>query len=369
MRGIRSSQREIVLEKINKAIAFQAKLFSVDVSVIKEWSINPFINSKKYYAEFQNRVNSTHKLGYDDLGFIPSFVTITAPSRFHKVENFESYDDMLREAYEYLAACWRSFLNLSHFRKVKKIYGEREPYYKILEPMKSGVPHFHIIIYVPKEFVKEFRKIVSSHFEGFTKVKTFFKKYKNGTHGVIAYVSKYVSKLVRSLELDDVGVWYCYYRFRIFTTSRSLCPLYIHRKIKRFEDFQSMYETTIKLRQGSIHWNFGKQLLRSKDIGILHFFPASKRKKDLCSDMQNSESWLRHKRFIEDKNKPIVKFTKIAYFGKDGNIIYAPVVPFAKMTPWELHTTYQRLRFEYNPFVDFEVERFRICERVWAGLF
>lgn len=369
MYGVRDKHRHIVLEKINKAIAFQAKLFNVGIEVIKEWSHSPFINPKKYFAQFQNQMHGIHQYGYVDMGFIPIFLTVTLPSEYHRLLDGETYEDMIYRGRKFLSESWRLFRQHNFNKKVRDKYGKPPPFYKVPEPMKSGVPHLHCVIYIPKEFYKEFYKLVKRHFSGHTKIVAFFKKYKNGVHGVMAYVAKYVSKLVRSLEMDDVGVWYCYHRFRLFTCSRTLCPLYIHRKIKRFECFHSLYDCTKLIENGSIHWNFDKQLLRSKDIGILHFFPAPKSKKDLCSDMRNSESWQRHIERLKSKNKEIVKFTTIAHFGKDSNIIYAPIVPFAKMSLWELNTTYKRLRSEYNPFVDFELDRLRICEREYKKRF
>gem|GEM_PF-3463119 len=298
---------------------------------------------------------------------MPIFLTVTMPSEYHTQMNGETYDEMIDRGRRFISSSWRSFRMLKINKKVRDKYGKPPPYYKVPEPHQSGVPHLHLVIYVPKEFFTEFKKKVKQHFSGHTKLIYKFRRYKNGTHGIIAYVAKYVSKLVRSLELDDVGVWYSYHRFRLFTTSRTLCPLYIHRKIKRFEVFHSLYDCTKYFENGSLHWNFDKKMLRFSDIGFLHWFPPRTPKKDLCFDMTNSESWQRHKAALAPDKKPLIKL--VAHFDKDNAYFLTPVVPFAKMSHQELNAEYSKLKREHNPFSDFEVDRFKVCEKEYKKRF
>lgn len=363
MYGITEYHREVVTQKINKNLKFLSDFFDVEFFQAKAMSHSAFINPEKFYAEFQNRINSLHRYAYDDLGLVPVFFTVTAPSQFHNVKNFESFEDMVHSGLEYLGSVWSKFLRLKVFEHMKKAYGFRMPYYKIFEPQKSGVPHLHLVLYIPMKYVQIIRKISRRYFDGFTHWKAFFKRYGDGKHGILAYVSKYISKLVRSFDLDDSGVWYRFFSVRFFTTSRHLCPVYVHRKIKYRPEFFSYYDCTEYFKNGRFIWNFDKQMLRF-DYGFVFYRPKPKKRDQFSGSMANSASWLSHKAALQNFGKPKEdkKEHISAYIGKEHVEIY-PVIPFAKMSYFELYEAYKNLYTEYNPFVKFEMDRFLVCAK------
>jgi hypothetical protein len=373
MYGIENKHREAVVFQINKNLSYLEKRFVINRERCKKLSHSAHINPDKFYAEFQDIVNSLHKLCYDDQKLLPSFFTITAPAYYHNIENFKSYEDMIKKTLEYLSDEWRRFLRLKVFEHMKRDFGFRMPYYKIVEPHKSGVPHLHFVIYLPKAYVVRLRKISKLHFKGHTVWKVFFKRYGDGKHGILAYVSKYISKLVRSFELDDAGIWYRFFNVRFFTYSRTMFPTGVKRKIKWREEFASFYNTTVLFRCGRLFWDFDGQLLRYDLKHIFCKFKNKPKAKNPNSIMANSESWQKSRLaapLVADKPKDYFKMPSDVIIDNDGFVhirpVVVPVIPFVRLSDWELHQEYKKLLACISD-AQFDLDRFMICDREYQG--
>ena len=107
-------------------------------------------------------------------------------------------------------------------------------YYKVYEPHKSGVPHAHIMAYLPPKFILPIKKAFYKHFNNYGSKQIQFKYTWYGTKGAISYIMKYILKTFTNEdeELTYEAIYYMKYRIIRFSTSRTLVPIYIYRKTR-----------------------------------------------------------------------------------------------------------------------------------------
>ena len=149
-------------------------------------------------------------------------------------------------------------------------------YIRVYEPHKSGVPHLHAMIFIPKQYLKEVR---AKFFEHFTKYKIkkialkfidrfdYSTKYDDGAAGAIAYILKYMNKTFKSAKDDlmsDEAYYFAYHGIRRFITSQTLIPLWIYRKIKHNEDTRDLYKLTKAYKGGNIYTSFNKEYITQR---------------------------------------------------------------------------------------------------------
>jgi hypothetical protein len=228
------------------------------------------INPDIYFSEMNNRVNSL--LQYSkDINFNEAiFITLTAKSehkplksislgsnRFKMIDNpkFNGNPDNVREAREYLSDSWSNYTKNRVFQDIKDKYGLRYVYMKTYEPTLDGVPHAHILLFVPKEFKERVIKACSTAFKHSRHdIKTNFD---DGAGGVAAYIMKYILKSFKNSKtntFDDVGYWYAKHKILRFTTSRTLLPLKIYRLIKGNTRCRNYLEMTKKYNEGMLYF-------------------------------------------------------------------------------------------------------------------
>lgn len=219
-----------------------------------------------YHAEMFNRVKTLQDyakgLGYDT----PVFITLTPPSYlkplktiklksklFKVVDNpkfigFENYVDNTREYNSYY---WTKFLRQGLFQELKNKFGERLIYMRTCEPQLDGSLHTHIMAFIPNKYKDRFVKLINGYFHTQTDVKTDF----DNTQGIIGYILKYILKSFTHKDtnnLDSVGYWYVKHQIRRFTTSRTLVPMGIYRKIRQKDDYRNLLEMTKYYKTGRI---------------------------------------------------------------------------------------------------------------------
>lgn len=235
-------------------------------------SMNANINPKMYFAEVNNRVNSLSEYA-KILGLSPVFLTITLPDRFHP--SSKNYDDSLtvRDGVRYLSDAWRSFRDLKIFRRIKKSLGQNIIYIKVIEPHKSGVPHLHVMLFLPKRFIinrdkrLSMRHIFKRHFVSdgaSTYAQNFKYTWHNEAGGAVAYIMKYLNKTFKNALEDRMTLEAYYYAHNSiirFTCSRTLVPLYLHRKIKHDPRFRNFLQVTHYYRLGLIYHLFDKKFI------------------------------------------------------------------------------------------------------------
>lgn len=229
-------------------------------------SMSANVNPKKYFAEVNNRVNSLFKYA-DMLNLYPVFLTVTCPPRFHS--NSNAYDgSSVKESVKYLSTRWASFLRLKIFKNIKKAVSHNMIYIRVLEPHKDGTPHCHVLMFIPKNFILPVKKVFKRHFssDGATRNanKEAFKYTWSGhAGGAIAYILKYINKTFKHALVDKMTLeayYYAFHSIRRFTTSQTLLPLYVHRRIKQHEKFRDFIWTTLKYKDGTIYHIFDKKV-------------------------------------------------------------------------------------------------------------
>lgn len=221
-----------------------------------------------YYSEMNNRVNSLKEYAEQKHFTQPIFFTITAKSE-HKplkqiklgknvvkmVDNprFNGNPNHVKEAREYLSYSWTKFTKQRVFRDIKEKYGERYVYMKTYEPTMDGVPHLHVVMFVPPSFKNRVVKIANSSFSNSRyQAKT---EFDTNVGGVVSYIMKYILKSFQNAKdgkLDDVGYWYAKNSIRRFTTSRTLLPLKIYRLIKSHDMGKDYLEMSKAYNNGDL---------------------------------------------------------------------------------------------------------------------
>lgn len=138
-------------------------------------------------------------------GLVGLFLTLTVPSRYHSTLHGSglpnpAYDGSSpREAQQWLRDCWadaRSKLRRAGIRP----YG-----FRVAEPHHDGCPHWHALVWMPREEVYEFKRIVRAWWlrdagdePGADRHRVKIKRMRGGE--AVGYVAKYVAK-----NIDDDG--------------------------------------------------------------------------------------------------------------------------------------------------------------------
>jgi len=225
------------------------------------------LNPKKYFSEINNRVN-TMFVNAKDKGLKPVFVTLTAPSQYHKKDNNGNLVINPNETAKALTKVWNKFTNLQVFQKMKKELGYGLVYFRVYEPHKSSVPHLHAMIFIPVNYILEVKKKYKEYFsslkwEANEKAIDFKYTWYKNKGGAVGYIMKYITKTFKDENNDNkiqyAVYWYIKHNVRRFLSSRTLAPLSIYRKIRYFfkdkykNDFQIVSQ---KLNAGVIYKSF-----------------------------------------------------------------------------------------------------------------
>ncbi|APP05800.1 replication endonuclease [Vibrio harveyi] len=200
------------------------------------------------------------------------FVTMTAPSRFHRltkrggywIENKKWDGSTPREAHAWLSKSWERFRAWAG-RHELTYYGMR-----VVEPHQDGTPHWHGVFFMPLEQVAAFIKALQAYqFQRdseelynslgepkFNAMKARFEaKILDGSEGgAVAYLAKYISKNVdgfglegltdldnRKAKLQDtvknVTAWSRKFCFRQFQFQKTP-SVTVWRELRRIQDEQ-----------------------------------------------------------------------------------------------------------------------------------
>ncbi len=222
------------------------------------------LNPKKYFSEINNRVNTIFA-NAKDKGLMPVFVTLTAPSQYHKEYNTKTGEyNTPNQTSKDLTQIWNKFTRLNVFAKMKKELNHGLIYFRVYEPHKSGVPHLHAMIFLPKKYILEVKKKYKEYFSsdkwGANKKAIDFKYtwYKE-RGGAVGYIMKYILKTFKDEDTQKVEkavYWYIKHKVRRFLSSRTLAPLAIYRKVRHYfkDKFKDDYKfVTQALEDGNIY--------------------------------------------------------------------------------------------------------------------
>ena len=224
------------------------------------------LNPKKYFSEINNRVNTMFN-NANDKGLKPVFVTLTAPSQYHrKYDDGNLHIDPNQTAKE-LTQIWNKFTSLQIFRRMKKELGHGLVYFRVYEPHKSAVPHLHAMIFIPVNYILEVKRKYKEYFSssswGANKKAIDFKyTWYKSKGGAVGYIMKYITKTFKDEDTNKIQhavYWYIKHKVRRFLSSRTLAPLSIYRKVRYY--FKNQYQDDFKivsqkLKAGVIYKSF-----------------------------------------------------------------------------------------------------------------
>ncbi|MCG9787567.1 replication endonuclease [Vibrio mediterranei] len=191
----------------------------IDMSLVHESSQSNPVNRRH---ELMTRIAGCQEYA-DSNSHASVFVTMTAPSRFHRltkrgeywIENKNWDGSTPKGAHAWLSKSWERFRAWAG-RHELTYYGMR-----VVEPHQDGTPHWHGVFFVPLEQVPTFIKALQHYQfqrdsqELYTKNGApnyramrarFEAKMLDGTEGgAVAYLAKYISKNVDGFGLEDLS--------------------------------------------------------------------------------------------------------------------------------------------------------------------
>ncbi|MCK9337831.1 MAG: replication endonuclease [Arcobacteraceae bacterium] len=258
--------------------------------------------SSRYYSELINKVNSIYSAlkSQTQTSWQPTFITITLDGFFrdflqgdfsryneftHKeyIPNNERFGFLqdkikdkipftLKDLYNVLNFQFNRFQMSQAYKKIKKKLGLH--YIRVTEPHKNGVPHFHIMLYCPVQYVDLLRDTYKIYFPA----KQNIRKLKKGSNDLLgfqtdiknapAYVLKYLFKsfidVKNKTSLDYLQAWYIKHRIMRVVTSHTLIPAWVYRKMIPLEK-DWCYLTYIK-DTGIVEWSQEDNYIKFEDI-------------------------------------------------------------------------------------------------------
>ena len=274
--GITRDARKIAKEKIRLAKQFLSSTY-VKKSIPKiplvddekvpliEIVQNSFINTHRYIAEINHRVASIKEYAKEQ-NLEPLFVTLTLPTQYHPKRRIKlksgryvwvRNDNYLPEingeentpklASKHLSEFFRRILRHRSFYKIPK---EKRVFFRVIEPHKnSGVPHTHILFFVPKEAKP---KLIKAIFNLYPEPQAHIV---DDIQDATAYMMKYILKTLDDLRQDeehytDLTYWYIFWGICRIYTSRTFPALEVYRRLKgRF----SLLELHHLKKEGRLH--------------------------------------------------------------------------------------------------------------------
>lgn len=261
--------------------------------------------STRYYAQLVNKVNTLQQVMTNE-DLTPIFLTITLDGIYHdllfgdysrfelkhqkklcenqingtfqtKTSNREAFD--VNDLYQVLRSQWASFQNSRVYRNMKK--GNNVGYLFSVEPHESGVPHAHVLLYVPFKFIELLKEQFKKSFPALLnvtqdKTRLSAQQVENGEingfqwtlSNPVGYIIKYCVKsfmdLKNQTEIDELQAWYIKNRIVRFTMSHTLVPQWVYNKVYPLES-DWLYLSDLKLN-AFCEWSQEDDYFKFEDI-------------------------------------------------------------------------------------------------------
>ena len=354
-------------EAIDKKLDFQKafienKFFDFDFAENKsalEFTYSANLNPNKYFAEMNNRINSIFQYS-KNLDLMPVFCTITAPSKYHQTDKNRKLIYSPNETAKALTQIFNKFTNLQVFQRMKKETNHGLIYFRVYEPHKSGVPHCHIMLFLPKNYILE---VKNKFFEYFTNAERWGNNKKSldfrytfyNVNGAISYIMKYVTKTFQNENDTTNKAWYWYIKNRVrrFLTSRTLAPLEIYRKVRYFfKNIPNDYLYVTKLiKNNQINKLFEKTTFNymryNLDTGEVEDVTLWQKSAELILNSRiktNQTFTLKYTPKLHNKALTVFvsEFVKYSFSDNLNKFVILPVVP-SKLKDYQLNKYYDLL--------------------------
>ncbi len=249
-------------------------------------------HSERYYSQLLNKIHTMNSYNLS-LDHVPIFMTVTLDAPFHEmiegkftkfykkykivfgeiiekstgqiiknlVPNNDRYGFLIdaieeerrlsvKDLYRILSYQLHGFQMSYIFKKIRKNDNEIS-YLRVTEPMKSGVPHFHLLLYTKEEYMKGLYDSFHKYFSAPQNRKPLTwkdnkrvctKPLEDGTEetqgfqwdirSATGYVLKYVLKSFRNVnnneDIDYLQAWYINHKIPRIITSHTLVPQWVY---------------------------------------------------------------------------------------------------------------------------------------------
>jgi len=260
-----------ITKKIKKQIDKNLKKQKayLEFNGLKSMSAN--MSPKEYFSELNNRINTLLHIN-QQRAYKPVFLTITAPSKYHpyrtlpngqlaKNKKYENYS--ISDTKDFLTHFWQRIQRLKIIKKLSK-ENHKMSFIRVFEPHKSGVPHLHILLFIPQEYITPLEERIDNlcQKEDIKQFK-YLTDFQDERHAV-GYIMKYINKTFKNAntnKIDDIGYWYIHHKIRRITTSRDIVPLSIYRNIRYKPKNRDLKEVTQWYKNGQIYTLFNKKTI------------------------------------------------------------------------------------------------------------
>lgn len=293
--------------------------------------------SERYYPRILNKVDTFVSISLN-LNLVPVFLTVTADGFFRRMlkGDYSEWTDELKESYKkhipnnvrngyyydymdkhnaltpkdvykIIGYQLHRFYMCETLRAIKKD-GYKYTSIRVTEPHKDGVPHFHILMYVPEHYIrrlyKEFMRFFPApqNHKKLTMKNTKGKSQRDGhyiceidgvkmyeTHGfqtqirsaagyILKYILKSFNNLIEGKEIDYLGAWYVHNKIPRIITTHTLVSQDIYHKSSMMDN-DWYYLTNIKLNGDLINDRlnnyfkfddgFGRKIIHDNGLYIL----------------------------------------------------------------------------------------------------
>ncbi len=366
-------------------------------------------HSVRYYAQLANKINTMTDYS-KSIGHVPIFLTMTLDGYYRDFlrgdfKRFKNLPDdkkklalrgipnndiygylkdkikdniafTVKDLYNCLNTQTKNFFMSYSVLKLKKS-GVRYDYVKAIEPHKDGVPHLHMLLFVPMEYKdslkKDFEKcfpapenkkpLIINKFTKETCPEGQTKGFQWIIHNPAGYVMKYVTKSFRDVknnaEIDYLQAWYIKHRITRVTFSKSTIPQWVYQKMVPLEKDWFHLTELLRTDTGRCEWSKEEDyiLLHDNDFNrtleydrglykifygdkIVREFGEIKEKVVIDKYDPMPTQWNKHGQNIHNYIDVYIDFDKYAL--RNGELIKNPKKPF-KMTNLELYSYFNSL--------------------------
>lgn len=263
--------------------------------------------SARYYAQLVNKVNTLQQVMTNE-SLTPVFLTITHHGWLHDLHrgDYARFNDEclfklpenrkygylrtralknetfdVHDLYMVLRWNWDRFTSTRTYKNMKK--SSKVGYLFAVEPHKSGVPHAHVLLYVPFDYVDKLKSEFMKIFDAPMNITKDEKRLSpeqlqngelNGFQWTISnpvgYILKYVTKsfmdIKNEAQLDELQAWYIKHRIVRFTTSHTLVPQWVYNKCYPLEN-DWLYLSKLK-NNASCEWSSEDDYFKFEDTNL-----------------------------------------------------------------------------------------------------
>ncbi|WP_263833715.1 hypothetical protein [Sulfurospirillum oryzae] len=236
--------------------------------------------SERYYAQLVNKVNTLQQM-MTNTDVMPVFLTITLDGWIQRliIGDYSKFDEDVKEHLKklpendkygylktkalrreffdvhdlYMILRWQfdGFMKCNTMQKMRKDHNCG--YVLGTEPMESGNPHFHGLLYIHHSYLSALQKKFKKYFSApmnYTQDKTrlSLEQLSNGEwngfqwtiSNPVGYILKYVTKSFMNIknqeQIDELQAWYIKYGIKRFTMSHTLVPQWVYNKVYPLEN-------------------------------------------------------------------------------------------------------------------------------------